>query len=75
MLRRSGGTSADTEGTELPGMRVAGEIDCLEVAQLVEPEPVGVGDLHHHGESVGGPPPLAAGSADASDPTAVRLPG
>lgn len=58
---------ADPESAELAGMRVAREVDRLQVAQLVEPKTVAVGDLHHDRVAVGGLPTLAAGPADALD--------
>jgi hypothetical protein len=56
---------ADAEGAELACVWITGEVDGLKVAQLVEPESVGVGDLHHDRVPVGGLPALAVRLADA----------
>lgn len=56
---------AHAKRAELAGVRITGEVDGLEVAQLVEPEPVGIRDFHHDRISVGGLPTLASGLAAA----------
>ena len=48
-------------------MRVAGEVDELQVSQLVEAEAVGVGDLHHDRIAIGRLPALASRPPHAFD--------
>ena len=49
---------------ELPAMRITGEVHRLQVAQFVEPQPVGVGDLEHRRVPVGRQPALARRCGD-----------
>lgn len=57
----------DAVAAELGCVRVAGEVDGLQVSQFVESHSVGVGDLEHHGVSVGWQPALFSGVRDNGD--------